>query len=361
MGKRRAASGRRERIAAARPGDRGGATPAMAVSARAAPTAAAAGSASAVEAIPGAPEPAGDGPPAPHAPHLPERIAAEARRWLAEPLAAGLHVVATPIGNLGDASPRALATLARADLVACEDTRVTRTLLAHFGLAPRLAAYHEHNAEAERPRLLGLLAEGRAVALVSDAGTPLISDPGLKLVQGALAQGSLVHQVPGPSAVLAALAVAGLATDTFLFAGFLPAKEGARRARLETLAAVPATLVLFEAPGRLAATLDDVGSVLAGRCIAVARELTKRFEEVRRGTAAELAAWAREGVRGEIVIVVEPPPAPAGASDAEIEAALVEALATLSLRDAARAVAEATGAARSHVYEIGLALRGREP
>ena len=288
---------------------------------------------------------------------MPERLAAEARRRLAEPLAPGLHIVATPIGNLGDTSVRALATLARADLVACEDTRVTRTLLAHFGLSPRLVPYHEHNAEAERPRLLALLAEDKAVALVSDAGTPLVSDPGLKLVQAAAAQGSAVHAVPGPSAVLAGLAVSGLATDTFLFAGFLPAKEAARRARLAELAAVPATLVLFEAPGRLAAALDDIAAVLADRPVAVARELTKRFEEVRREPAAALAEWARGGVKGEIVIVVAPPTR-RETTDAEITAALDAALATMSVRDASHAVAEATGAARSRVY--GLAL-GRRP
>lgn len=297
-------------------------------------------------------------PRAPRTPasELPDRIAHEARRWLAEPLASGLHVVATPIGNLGDASPRALATLARADLVVCEDTRVTRTLLAHFGLAPPLAAYHEHNAEAERPRLLGLLAEGKAIALVSDAGTPLVSDPGLKLVQAAISQGCAVHQVPGPSAVLGALAVAGLATDAFMFAGFLPPRQAARRTRLQDLAAVPATLVLFEAPSRLADALDDVAVVLPGRSVAVARELTKRFEEVRRGEAADLAEWARDEVRGEVVIVVAPPP-PREISDTEIESALAIEIAHGSLRDAVRTVAEATGAARSRVYGIGLKLR----
>lgn len=288
---------------------------------------------------------------------LAETIARETARQLAMPLSPGLHLIATPIGNLGDVTVRALTTLARADLVCCEDTRHSRTLLAHFGIERPLRPYHEHNADAERPRLLSMLNDGKAIALISDAGTPLVSDPGYKLVREAVAAGVAVHALPGPSAVLAGLALSGLPTDTFLFAGFLPPKEAARRSRLTELSNIPATLVLFEAPQRLADTLADIAAVLGARQTAVCRELTKRFEEVRRGSAADLETWARSGgVKGEIVIVIEPPGTQA-ATDADIETALARAMEDLSLRDAARVVAEAMGAPRSRVYEIGLRLR----
>ena len=194
-----------------------------------------------------------------------------------QPIRPGLHVVATPIGNLGDISFRALATLAAADAVIAEDTRVTRILLAHYGIATPLVAYHEHNAHEMRPRLLARLREGAALALVSDAGTPLVSDPGFKLVADAVAENIAVTSVPGASAVLAALVVAGLPTDRFFFEGFLPSKSAARRARIAELAAVPGTLVFFESPRRLTETLDDVAAVLAAAEAAVARELTKHF------------------------------------------------------------------------------------
>ncbi|MGB6920630.1 MAG: 16S rRNA (cytidine(1402)-2'-O)-methyltransferase, partial [Methylovirgula sp.] len=190
----------------------------------------------------------------------------------AEPLAPGLHVVATPIGNLADISLRALATLAAADAVVAEDTRVTKTLLAHYGIATPLAAYHEHNAEVMRPHLLARLAAGAALALVSDAGTPLISDPGYKLVAEALAQGLPVSSVPGASAVLTALVVAGLPTDRFFFEGFLPPKSTARRQRIAELSAIPGTLVFFESPRRVAETLADLAAVLGPRDAALARE-----------------------------------------------------------------------------------------
>ncbi|MGC1108820.1 MAG: 16S rRNA (cytidine(1402)-2'-O)-methyltransferase, partial [Methylovirgula sp.] len=207
----------------------------------------------------------------------------------AEPLAPGLHVVATPIGNLADISLRALATLAAADAVVAEDTRVTKTLLAHYGIATPLAAYHEHNAEVMRPHLLARLAAGAALALVSDAGTPLISDPGYKLVAEALAQGLPVSSVPGASAVLTALVVAGLPTDRFFFEGFLPPKSTARRQRIAELSAIPGTLVFFESPRRVAETLADLAAVLGPRDAALARELTKVFETVRRGKLPDLA------------------------------------------------------------------------
>lgn len=287
---------------------------------------------------------------------LAHRLAEAARGLIATPLAPGLHLVATPIGNLGDITVRALAALALADLVYCEDTRHSRTLLAHYGIDRALQPYHEHNAERERPRILAALAEGRSVALISDAGTPLVSDPGYKLVRAALDDGHAVTSLPGASAVLAGLVASGLPTDAFLFAGFLPPKSAARRTRIGELARVPATLVLFEAPSRVGAALDDLADVLGPRIAAVARELTKRFEEVRRGTLPELAEWAREGeVRGEIVLLIAPGAAEA-ASDETIRAAVAAALETESVRDAVRRVAQSLGVPRSRVYDIAIAL-----
>lgn len=279
-------------------------------------------------------------------------------RFEAPPAEPGLHVVATPIGNLGDVTLRALRTLAGADLVAAEDTRHSGRLLTHYGIAARLSRYDEHGAAAARPQLLARLVEGQSVALISDAGTPLISDPGFRLVGDARAAGIAVHAVPGPSAPLAALSVAGLPTDAFLFAGFLPPKGAARRARLEELAEVPATLVFFEAPHRLADTLADLAAVLPGREGAVARELTKRFEEVRRGPLAELAAaWAQEEARGEIVILVGPPAAAAPVDDATVDAMLADALAVMPASAAAAAIARETGLTRRELYRRALALR----
>ena len=278
---------------------------------------------------------------------------------LAEALPSGLYIVATPIGNLGDITLRALATLARADLIYCEDTRHSRALLTHFAIARPLRAYHEHNAERERPRIMAELAAGRSVALISDAGTPLVSDPGYKLVRAAVAAGIRVTSLPGASAPLAALSCCGLATDAFLFAGFLPTKSGARRTRLAELAATPATLVVFEAPSRLAATLDDMAAVWGDRPAAVARELTKLHEEVRTGGVAELARWAAQSApRGEMVIVVAQQGAAASAvGDAAIEAHLQTLPATLSLRDAVKATAAALGVPKTRVYALALAQR----
>ena len=285
------------------------------------------------------------------------RAAEEVEARLAQSLPAGLYLVATPIGNLGDITLRALATLGRADLVYCEDTRHSGTLLAHFSIARTLRPYHEHNAERERPRILAALAEGRSIALISDAGTPLVSDPGYKLVREALAAGHRVLSLPGPSAVLAALASAGLATDTFLFAGFLPARQAARRTRLAQLKAVPATLVFFEAPSRLADCLADIDLILGPRDAAVARELTKLHEEVRRGTPAELAQWAGgTPPRGEIVVLVGPPPA-AAVTDEAIAAKLTPMLSEMSLSAAARAAADELGVAKTRAYDIGIALK----
>lgn len=289
------------------------------------------------------------------------RIASEVRRHLDFGLSPGLYVVATPIGNLGDITLRAIAVLARADLILCEDTRHSRTLLAHYAIDAPTRPYHEHNAARERPRVLAELAQGKRIALVSDAGTPLISDPGWKLVREALDAGLRVEALPGASATLAALTVAGLPTDAFLFAGFLPPRSGARRTRITELAGVPATLVLFEAPSRIAETLADLAAVLGPRPAALARELTKLHEEVRRGSLDELsAALQGQPVKGEAVVLVGPAQE-ADISDEVIAARLTEALGAMSLRDAAKVVAEALGVPKSRVYDLGLKLRKDGP
>jgi len=280
----------------------------------------------------------------------------------AEPLTPGLHVVATPIGNLGDISLRALATLASADLILAEDTRVTKVLLAHYGISTPLSAYHEHNAEEMRPRVMAKLAEGQRLALVSDAGTPLVSDPGYRLVEDAVGAGHGVTGVPGPSAVLAALVVAGLPTDRFFFEGFLPPRQAARRARLTEIGAIPGTIVLFESPRRLAEMLADAAAMLGPRPAAVARELTKLHETVRRGTLAELAALyaAGETARGEIVVLIG---AGEGLPEAEqtdlVDDRLRAALAATSLKEAVAQVAAETGLPRRKVYARALELTRR--
>lgn len=288
---------------------------------------------------------------------LADRVTAVLRQLSGRPLAAGLYTVATPIGNLGDITLRALVTLERADVVYCEDTRHSRTLLQHFGITRPLRPYHEHNAEKERPRILDELAQGKVVALISDAGTPLISDPGFKLVREAAAAGHLVTSLPGASAVTTALALAGLPTDAFLFAGFLPPRMAARKARLTELAGVPATLVLFEAPQRLEETLADMSEVLGPREAVVARELSKLHEEARRGPLPDLLAWAQANApRGEMVILVAPGSA-AAATEAEIEARIAALLAEMSVRDAAKAAAETYSIAKGRAYEIALRLK----
>ncbi len=290
------------------------------------------------------------------------RTVARASETLAElldrPLAAGLYIVATPIGNLGDISLRALAVLARAPLVAAEDTRHSRKLLSHFNIHAELIAYHEHNAERERPRLLARIEAGYAVALISDAGTPLISDPGYKLVREALDKGLTVTSIPGASAALAALTSAGLPTDTFLFAGFLAPKSGPRLSRLSALKDTPATLVFFETGPRLAKSLAEMAQVLGPREAVVARELTKLHETLYRGTLDTLAAEIEsQSLKGEIAVVVAPPSAEGTeVDDARLTEDLKAALQTMSFRDAVRAVTEARGVKRARVYELGLAL-----
>lgn len=275
-----------------------------------------------------------------------------------KPVEPGLYPVATPIGNLSDISLRALDVLAGADLIVCEDSRVTAVLLDRYGIRKPLAIYHEHNAARERPRLLAMLRGGMRLALVSDAGTPLISDPGYKLVEEALTEGIRVIPIPGASAILSALVAAGLPTDTFLFLGFLPHKAGARRNRLADFRTVPATLVTYESPHRAAETLADMAEVLGGdRPAALCRELTKRFEEVRRGTLSELAAGAEaDPPRGEIVLVVG---APLGdqAGEADMEALLAAALESKGAGQAAAEVAKATGRPRKEVYALALKLK----
>jgi len=276
-------------------------------------------------------------------------------------LPGGLYVVATPIGNLRDMTVRALETLAAADLIACEDTRVTRKLTERYGIATLLTPYHDHNAAEARPRLLERIARGAAVALVSDAGTPLISDPGFKLAREARAAGHAVTALPGASSVLAALTVCGLPTDRFLFEGFLPAKEGQRRKRIDELRLIPATLVLFETGPRLAAALADLAAALGPREAAICRELTKLHEETRRGDLVTLATeYAAEGEpRGEIVIVIAPADAPADAAD--LDQLLQQALARTSVKDAVGEVAAVTGRPRREVYHRALAqVRARE-
>ena len=281
----------------------------------------------------------------------------------AQKLQPGLHIVATPIGNLKDITLRALEALAAADVVLAEDKRVTKTLLAHYGITTPIMSYHEHNAETMRPHVLARLQEGAALALVSDAGTPLVSDPGYRLVEAVLAEGLFVTALPGASAVLAGLVLAGLPTDRFFFEGFLPSKQTERKRRIRSLETVPGTLVLFEAPHRLAESLVDLAEVLGPRPAAVARELTKRFETIRRGTLTELAAQygAEDKPRGEIVILVAPASGEQGAiGDAEIDARLVVEMKTRSARDAAALVAADLGLPRRRVYARALHLAGEE-
>jgi 16S rRNA (cytidine1402-2'-O)-methyltransferase len=276
--------------------------------------------------------------------------------------------VATPIGNAGDITLRALHVLEAADAVFAEDTRVTAKLLALHALTRPLHSYREHNADQAEREILRHLAEGRSVALVSDAGTPLISDPGQRLVQTVVAEGHAVFPIPGASAALAALTASGLAGERFLFAGFLPAKATERRRAIRELEAVPATLVFFEAPSRVADALADIAAILGSREATLARELTKLYEEFRRGALDDLAAhYAKSGeVKGEIVIVVAPPSATAVSAGPEVlDARLKEELTRHPVKDAAAIVAAALGMPRREVYARALTLKretgGDEP
>lgn len=266
-------------------------------------------------------------------------------------------MVATPIGNLRDVTLRALDVLGAADLVLAEDTRVARKLLDAFSLAPQVMSYHEHNAEAARPRVLEALAAGKAVALISDAGTPLISDPGYKLVRDAAAGGFRVFPIPGASALLSGLVVAGLPTDRFLFAGFAPSKAGARATFFDELADISATLVFYETGPRLKASLEAMHAAFGDREAAVGRELTKFFEEVRRGRLSVLAAAIDADPKGEIVVVVAPPEEKPVGDEAALDAALRRFLPSHPVKEAARLAAEETGVMRRDAYARALILK----
>ena len=273
-------------------------------------------------------------------------------------LSPGLYIVATPIGNLGDLSPRAADVLARADLIAVEDSRVTARLLQHIGVKRPMTPYHDHSAEHVRPGLVARMGR-EAIALVSDAGTPLISDPGYKLVRDARAAGHMVVTIPGPCAAVAALTLAGLPTDRFLFVGFLPPKEKAKADAIAEIAAVRATIVLYEAGPRLAATLTALAGGLGDREAAVTREISKRFEEAVTGSLSQLAArYADAPPKGEIVIVVAPPGEPAAASEEDADTALAEALTRLPASKAAGEVARRLGLDRKALYARALEMKG---
>ena len=272
----------------------------------------------------------------------------------------GLHLVATPIGNLGDITLRALETLAGVDIIACEDTRITRRLTERYAIAGLLKPYHEHNAAQARPKILEQLAQGCSIALVSDAGTPLISDPGFKLVREVCAAGHSVTALPGPSSVLAALSVAALPTDRFFFEGFLPPREAARRTRLAELSRIDATLVMFESGSRVQATLADLADVMGARDAAICREMTKLHADIRRSPIAELARTADAlETRGEFVLVIGPP-----AADAQIMAKdqlddlLRRQLADHSVKDAVAHAVELSGRPRREIYARALELAG---
>ena len=292
------------------------------------------------------------GAPTPSKPDPAEPSAAGAE------LSPGLHLVATPIGNLGDVSSRALGVLRAAERIYCEDTRITARLLARYQIRTPLETYHDHNAEQVRPAILAALRRGGRVALVSDAGTPLVCDPGYKLVRAAIAEGLPVTAAPGPSAALTALILSGLPPDAFLFAGFLPKPQAARRQALARWATLAATLIFYEAPPRLATSLADLSEILGPRQAAVARELTKLHEEVRRGPLADLAGHYRQvgPPRGEIVIVVGPPE-PALPDANEVDRRLRAVLGELGVRDAAARLAAETGLPRSELYRRALAIR----
>lgn len=295
--------------------------------------------------------------PASTGPLLIQSVSRDMGRLLAADLAAGLYVVATPIGNLADITLRALSVLQRADIVYCEDTRHSAKLLQHFSISATTRPLHDHNEDSERRRVLRDLEAGKRIALISDAGTPLISDPGFKLVRDCAAEGHAVHCIPGPSSVITAVAASGLPTDTFFFAGFLPPKQAARRARLGDLKSIPGTLIFFEAPQRVADTLADMSDVLGVRDSVMARELTKLHEELARGPLEVLAADVKvRDIKGEIVLVVGPATA-VEATDADIAAKLQSALQSMSLKDAAKAVADALRVPKSRVYDLGLKIK----
>lgn len=285
-----------------------------------------------------------------------------AARFEAEPLGPGLHVVATPIGNLGDITIRALSTLASAETVLCEDTRTSGKLMERFAIKTRLSPYHEHNAQKVRPQILERLRQGAAIALISDAGMPLVSDPGYRLVKEAVEEGIPVTACPGPSAVLTGLALSGLPTDRFLFAGFVPQKQGERKRFFAEFAKLKATLIFFESPHRIVETLEDAAGVLPHRSVAVTRELTKLHEEVLRGTALAIAAElkSRAAVKGEITLLFGPPEEEDMVSDEAIDEAITEALTSMPASKAAGEVAKRFSLNRSEIYQRILQRKGSD-
>ena len=288
-------------------------------------------------------------------------VTGEIADLLAKPLTAGLYLVATPIGNLADMTLRALSVLSRADVIYCEDTRHSAKLLQHYAIAAKTRPFHEHNEEREIERAISDLESGKRIAMISDAGTPLLSDPGFKLVRAAAAAGVPVISIPGPSAALTALTASGLPTDSFFFAGFLPPKQAARRARLAELSQIPGSLVIFEAPHRVAEALADMADVLGERAAVIARELTKLHEDIARGSLRTLAeATFGETLKGEIVLVVGPGRAEP-VSDETINARLAEALEGMSLKDAAKALADELGVPKARIYGLGIKAKDRSP
>lgn len=279
----------------------------------------------------------------------------------AESLAPGLHVTATPIGHLADISLRAINALAAADEILCEDTRVTGKLLHRYGITAKLLPYHDHNAAKLRPRILSDLKAGKSLVLVSDAGTPLVSDPGYKLARAVIEEGLPLHVIPGASAPLAALTLSGLPSDRFMFAGFLPEKQGERRRLLESLSKVPATLIFFESARRITAALADIAEVLGNRDVAVTRELTKLYEEAVRGEASAVQALLaeRETIKGEITLVVSPPGDEAPPAAEDIDQALIEASATMPAGKAAAEIAHRFGLAKRDLYARLLVLKDK--
>ncbi len=269
-------------------------------------------------------------------------------------LQSGLHITATPIGNLGDITLRALATLAAADVVLCEDTRVSSRLMERYGIKAAMRPYHEHNAEAVRPALIAALHAGGAYALISDAGVPLVSDPGYRLVRACVEAGIKVHSLPGASSTLTALTLSGLPSDVFTFIGFLPQKQKARRDVLTRFKDLPSTLIAFESPHRVIDALGDIAAIFANRNMALCRELTKLHEEVLRGSAGEIQTTLamRESVKGEIVLVIGPPNREVPAvTDEQIESAITAALQDNSASKAASLVSKEFGRARDDIYD----------
>lgn len=270
----------------------------------------------------------------------------------------GLYLIATPIGNLGDITVRALDMLVRADLVVCEDTRVTGKMFKSYGIDQKLALYNDHSSDKDREKILNALKDGKLVALVSDAGMPLVSDPGYRLVQDCIAQNIYVTSLPGANAPLMALQLSGLASDKFVFQGFLPPKKVARQKMLQLLSSIPITLIFFEAPQRLADTLADMAEIWGDRQAAVGRELTKLYEDVRRGSLEDLKNfYTDQDVKGEIVIVIEGLKDSGKICDEDLQNLLAEALKTMKTKDAVRAVSEKTGLPGAMLYDMALKIK----